>query len=83
MTASVVSLSDFAARVPRRPKSESQIACDEVRRRLAGVCQPVRIAQACARVERLVVANYPPRKAIERVVAWATCADDPEPPKAA
>lgn len=79
----VFSLSDFAARVLRRPKSEAETACATIRTRLRGRVSESRIAQACARAERLIAADLRPQRAIERVVAWALHADDPPPPQAA
>lgn len=87
MNASVVSLSDFAARVMRRPLSDEQMVRKRVRKALTGRCGASLIAQAEARAERLVRANAISHdRIVERIVAWATSVtgpNEPPPPLAA
>lgn len=85
MTASVVSLSDYAARFVRRPLSDEQMVQRRVRDALKGKVHPRRLAQAEARAARLVAANLTQARILERVIPWALSADDPNdtPPFAA
>lgn len=87
MSATIVSLSDYAARFVRRPESEEQIVARRVREQLHGKgLTASRIAQAEARAERAIkTAGVSLDRAVRRAVAWATDADDHNnpPPRAA
>lgn len=80
MSATVISMSNFCGRLLRRPKSETELACERIRRELRGQCTEQRIAQAEARAARLIAANLAPDRAVRRAIAWATCATDPTDP---
>lgn len=87
MSAVIVSLSDYAARVMRRPESDEQFVMRMVRQQLDPLgIHPRKIAQAQARAARaLRCESVSIHRAIERAVKWATCTDDPNnsPPLAA
>lgn len=77
----VISLSDYAARVMRRPESDEQFVMRIVRQQLEPLgVHPRKIAQAQARAARaLCCESVSIHRAIERVVKWALGTDDPEP----
>jgi hypothetical protein len=67
MPATVTDISTLCRRLLRRPVSDVELK-DE--------CLPVRIAQAQARAERLILASVDPDKAIKRALVWARGAID-------
>lgn len=63
--------------------SLEQQAHEAILKRLRGQVTGTILAQAQCRAARLVASGVKFGEAINRVCAWATCADHPEPPSAA
>lgn len=81
MSATVYSLSDYAARLMRRPESDADIAMRLVRQRLdATGIHPRKVAQAQARAARAMrCESVTIHRAVDRAVAWAKGTDDLPP----
>jgi hypothetical protein len=80
MTATVTDISALCRRLLRRPVSDVEFARQHIRNELKDECLPVRVAQAQARAERLILASVDPDKAIKRAIVWARSAIDSTSP---